>query len=105
MAFWQHLREDIICVFDRDPAARNVFEILTSYPGIHAVLFHRFNHALWNVGLKWLARFLSALARLLTGIEIHPGAKIGRGFSSITAWVWSSVKRRKLAMTARSIRA
>jgi len=45
MAFWQHLREDITCVFDRDPAARNVFEILTAYPGIHAVLFHRCNHA------------------------------------------------------------
>jgi serine O-acetyltransferase len=80
MAFWQRLREDITCVFDRDPAARNVFEILTSYPGIHAVLLHRFNHALWNRGLKWLARFLSALARWLTGIEIHPGAKIGRRF-------------------------
>ena len=80
MAFWRHLREDITCVFDRDPAACNVLEILTCYPGIHAVLFHRLNHALWNLRLKWLARFLSALARLLTGIEIHPGAKIGRRF-------------------------
>jgi len=80
MAFWQRLREDITCVFDRDPAARNVFEILTSYPGIHAVLFHRLNHALWNLGLKWPARFFSAFARWLTGIEIHPGAKIGRRF-------------------------
>ncbi len=80
MAFWQHLREDITCVFDRDPAARHVFEILTCYPGIHAVLLHRFNHALWNLGMKWLARLLSTFARLLTGIEIHPGAKIGRRF-------------------------
>ena len=80
MMFWQRLREDIYSVFDRDPAARNVFEVLTAYPGIHAVVLHRFNHALWNRGLKWLARFLSAIARWLTGIEIHPGAKIGRRF-------------------------
>ena len=80
MAFWQRLREDITCVFDRDPAARNIFEILTSYPGVHAVLFHRANHALWNLGLRWLARFFSAIARWLTGVEIHPGAKIGRRF-------------------------
>lgn len=80
MRFWQYLREDVTCVFDRDPAARNVFEILTCYPGIHAVLLHRLNHALWNRGLKWLARFLSATVRVLTGIEIHPGAKIGRRF-------------------------
>lgn len=77
---WQRLREDIYCIFDRDPAARNVFEVLTCYPGIHAVLFHRFNHALWNMGLKWLARFFSTLARWLTGIEIHPGANVGRRF-------------------------
>jgi serine O-acetyltransferase len=80
MAFWQRLREDIYSVFDRDPAARNVFEVLTAYPGMHAVLFHRLNHSLWNRGLKWLARFLSSTARFLTGIEIHPGAKIGRRF-------------------------
>ncbi|CDI00789.1 MAG: serine O-acetyltransferase [Candidatus Competibacter denitrificans] len=80
MRFWQRLREDITCVFDRDPAARTVFEILTAYPGIHAVLLHRVHHALWNLGWKWLARFLSAIARWLTGIEIHPGAKIGRRF-------------------------
>ena len=80
MAFWQRLREDITCVFDRDPAARGAIEILTAYPGIHAVLLHRINHALWNLGLKWLARFLSTITRWLTGIEIHPGAKIGRRF-------------------------
>jgi serine O-acetyltransferase len=80
MTVWQRLREDITCVFDRDPAARSVFEILTAYPGIHAVLLHRLNHALWKLGLKWLARFLSSTARFLTGVEIHPGAKIGRRF-------------------------
>ena len=77
---WKRLRDDIYCVFDRDPAARNVFEVLTTYPGIHAILFHRLSHKLWNLGLKWLARFLSAVARWLTGIEIHPGARIGRRF-------------------------
>ena len=77
---WQRLREDINCVFGRDPAARNAFEVLTTYPGLHALLFHRMNHALWNMGLKWLARFLSTIARWLTGIEIHPGARIGRRF-------------------------
>ncbi len=80
MRFWQRLREDVYSVFDRDPAARNVFEVLTAYPGIHAVLLHRLSHLLWNWKLKWLARFLSAVTRWLTGIEIHPGAKIGRRF-------------------------
>ena len=73
-------REDIQSVFERDPAARNTFEILTTYPGLHALLFHRLSHGLWNIGLKWLARVLSNLTRLLTGIEIHPGAQIGRRF-------------------------
>jgi serine O-acetyltransferase len=77
---FDRLREDIGCVFERDPAARNGFEVLTIYPGLHAVLMHRGSHALWKAGLKWLARFLSNLARLLTGIEIHPGAQIGRRF-------------------------
>lgn len=75
-----HIKEDIRCVFDRDPAARNSFEVLTTYPGLHALLFHRFAHAVWNTGLRWLARVISALSRWLTGIEIHPGAKIGRRF-------------------------
>ena len=73
-------REDVQSVFERDPAARNTFEILTTYPGVHALLFHRVSHGLWNLGLKWLARLLSNLARLVTGIEIHPGAQIGRRF-------------------------
>ncbi len=74
------LKEDILCVFERDPAARNIFEVLTAYPGLHALIFHRFSHSLWGMGLKWLARMTSHLGRWLTGIEIHPGAKIGRRF-------------------------
>lgn len=77
---FQRIREDINCVFERDPAARNVFEVLTTYPGLHAVLAHRVSHGLWNLGLKWLARLNSTLSRWLTGIEIHPGARIGRRF-------------------------
>lgn len=77
---FQRLREDIACVFERDPAARNAFEILTTYPGLHAVLAHRLAHWLWQRELKWPARLLSNLARLFTGIEIHPGACLGRRF-------------------------
>jgi serine O-acetyltransferase len=76
----QRIREDIGCVFGRDPAARNAFEVLTTYPGLHAVLMHRLCHRLWLAGFKWLARLLSNVARLFTGIEIHPGATIGRRF-------------------------
>lgn len=74
------IREDVRCIFERDPAARSTFEILTAYPGLHAVLVHRLSHRLWNRGWKWLARMLSNLARWFTGIEIHPGASIGRRF-------------------------
>ncbi|MBX2823416.1 MAG: serine O-acetyltransferase [Gammaproteobacteria bacterium] len=77
---WQLIKEDVNCIFDRDPASRNVFEILTSYPGVHAILFHRLNHWLWGKGFKWFARFLSYFARWITSIEIHPGATIGRRF-------------------------
>lgn len=77
-SLWHHLREDVACVFERDPAARNWLEVVTTYPGIHAVWFHRLSHRLWNRGFFWLARFLSHLVRWLTGIEIHPGAKLGR---------------------------
>ncbi|HRH82057.1 MAG TPA: serine O-acetyltransferase [Thiobacillaceae bacterium] len=77
---FERLREDISVVFERDPAARTFFEVLTTYPGLHAVLWHRFSHWLWGLGLKWLARLSSHLARWLTGIEIHPGATIGRRF-------------------------
>jgi serine O-acetyltransferase len=72
------IREDIRTVFEKDPAARSVFEILTSYPGVHAVWLHRIAHALWCRKWHWLARFLSHISRWLTGIEIHPGAYLGR---------------------------
>lgn len=74
------LKEDIRCVFDRDPAARSTFEVLTTYAGLHAILFHRLSHKLWRARVYWLARFISHLGRWLTGIEIHPGAQIGRRF-------------------------
>jgi len=72
--------EDIQSVFDRDPAARNTFEVITCYSGVQAMLFYRLTHRLWLLKLKWLARFISMLARWITGIEIHPGAVIGRRF-------------------------
>ena len=72
------LREDIASIIERDPAARNGWEVLTCYPGLHAVVFHRIAHSCWRHGFKWLGRFISQLARWLTGIEIHPGATIGR---------------------------
>jgi serine O-acetyltransferase len=72
------IREDVASVFDRDPAAKSVLEVLLCYSGLHAVWFHRFNHWLWDHHLRLLARWLSQAARLLTGIEIHPGAQIGR---------------------------
>lgn len=74
------IKEDIQCVFARDPAAQSVFEVITTYPGFHAVLIHRFSHWLWQHGLHWPARYTSFLGRWLTGIEIHPGATIGRRF-------------------------
>lgn len=74
----QALREDIACVFERDPAARSTWEVLTCYPGLHALQVHRLSHWLWTARLRWLARFLSHLGRWFTGIEIHPGATIGR---------------------------
>jgi serine O-acetyltransferase len=72
------LREDIDCILARDPAARSRWEVLTCYPGLHALTLHRLAHFCWNGGLRWLARFVSHLSRWLTGIEIHPGAKVGR---------------------------
>jgi serine O-acetyltransferase len=74
------LREDIRSVFERDPAARTSWEVLTCYPGLHAVVLHRAAHWLWNREFRWLGRFVSHLARFLTGIEIHPGVTIGRRF-------------------------
>ncbi|CAB9539592.1 Serine acetyltransferase (EC 2.3.1.30) [uncultured Gammaproteobacteria bacterium] len=72
--------EDIQSVFERDPSARNTFEIITTYSGVQAMLFYRLSHRLWGWNLKWLSRFVSMLARWLTGVEIHPAAKIGRRF-------------------------
>ncbi|UCD69994.1 MAG: serine O-acetyltransferase [Betaproteobacteria bacterium] len=77
---FEQLREDIRVIFERDPAARSTWEIVTCYPGFHALLFHRVSHRLWRSGLNWLARWLSHFARWFTGIEIHPGATIGRRF-------------------------
>lgn len=72
------LREDIASIIQRDPAARNGWEVLTCYPGLHAIVMHEWAKWCWTHGLKWLGRFISYLARILTGIEIHPGASIGR---------------------------
>jgi len=77
---FERLKEEIAVVFDRDPAARNTWEVITCYPGFHAMLFHRLAHGLWHARLRWLARLTSHLSRWLTGIEIHPGATIGRRF-------------------------
>lgn len=76
---FSRLRYDIQCILERDPAARSRWEVLTCYPGLHAVLLHRPAHWCWVHGWKWLGRFISHNARFLTGIEIHPGAKIGEG--------------------------
>ena len=73
------LREDVRVVFDRDPAARTTWEVLTCYPGLHALVWHRtIVHRLWRAGMRWLARWLAHWGRFATGIEIHPGARIGR---------------------------
>jgi serine O-acetyltransferase len=72
---WQRFKEDIKCVFDRDPAARTTFEVVTTYPGLHAIQWHRLSHYLWKHEIKWFARFLSMFSRWLTD-----------GFLSIMAW-------------------
>ena len=75
---FKKLREDIDCIWQRDPAARSRLEIVTCYPGLHAIIVHRMANRFWRSGWLWLGRFISHLGRLLTGIEIHPGATIGR---------------------------
>ncbi|MEO5770971.1 MAG: serine O-acetyltransferase [Burkholderiaceae bacterium] len=75
---FSRLREDIACIRERDPAARSDWEVLTCYPGLHALALHRWAHRCWHAELRWLGRFISHLARFFTGIEIHPGATIGR---------------------------
>ena len=77
---WATLREDLACVFERDPAARSTLEVLTTYPGVHALFGHRLAHRLWLCGWRFLARFLSFIGRTLTNVDIHPGATIGRRF-------------------------
>jgi serine O-acetyltransferase len=73
------LRSDVQCILDRDPAARSTWEVITCYPGLHALVLHRAAHWFWTHGLRWFGRFTSHFSRWLTGIEIHPGAVIGRG--------------------------
>jgi len=80
LTLWAKLREDVQTVFERDPAARSVWEIVLAYPGFHALWIYRTAHWLWSRGLWTAGRFVSHLGRFLTGIEIHPGAKIGRRF-------------------------
>ena len=74
---FEKLRSDIDCILDRDPAARSRWEVLTCYPGLHAIYIHKLARWFWLRGLRWLGRFISHFGRWLTGIEIHPGAKIG----------------------------
>lgn len=80
MGFINSIKLDIAAVSERDPAARNLLEILINYPGFHAIFWHRISSILWKIGLKLVARLISNILRTLTGIEIHPGAKIGNGF-------------------------
>jgi len=75
---FKQLRDDIACILERDPAARTRWEVLTCYPGLHALYFHKLARWFWLHGLRWLGRFISQFGRWLTGIEIHPGAKVGR---------------------------
>src|SRR2546422_9074538 len=78
-AMFDRLRDDVRVVLERDPAARSTLEVLLCYPGVHAQALHRFAHRLWNGGWPTTARFVSHVSRFLTGIEIHPAARLGRG--------------------------
>ncbi|MFQ6672916.1 MAG: serine O-acetyltransferase, partial [Candidatus Tectimicrobiota bacterium] len=80
MGWWATIKRDIEVVFERDPAARSVIEVIVCYPGFHALLLHRLAHGLWKGRLYFLGRLVSHVTRFLTGIEIHPGAQIGPGF-------------------------
>lgn len=80
MHWFTQLKRDYQAVFERDPAVRNGLEVILCYPGFHAIVLHRLSHALWRRGLRLLARLLSHISRWLTGVEIHPGARIGSGF-------------------------
>lgn len=80
MKVFEEIKSDFNAVFERDPAARSALEVVFAYPGFHAIFFHRIAHWFWNNNMKLLGRVLSHISRFLTGVEIHPGAKIGRGF-------------------------
>lgn len=77
---FNYIKSDIKAIFDRDPAANNIVEVVLTYSGFHAITIHRFSHFLYKLGLRTIPRIISQIARFLTGIEIHPGAKIGKGF-------------------------
>ncbi len=77
---FKKIKAEINYIFERDPAAQSVFEVITCYPGFHSIIIHRLSHSIWNYNFKWLARFIAHLSRGLTGIEIHPAAKIGKRF-------------------------
>jgi serine O-acetyltransferase len=79
-SLWATVKEDLDCVFQRDPAARSTLEVLSTYPGVHAILLHRLSHRLWRGGWRFPARFLSFIGRTLTNVDIHPGATIGHRF-------------------------
>ena len=79
-SLFAELKSDIAAIFDRDPAASNLLEVLLTYSGLHAMIFHRFAHPLYKLGLRTLPRLISQIGRFLTGIEIHPGAQIGNSF-------------------------
>jgi serine O-acetyltransferase len=79
-SLWKLWRDDVACVKARDPAARNVLEVVLTYPGVHAIIWHRLANRLWRSGFKFPARFISWFARLATNVDIHPGATIGRSF-------------------------
>ena len=101
---FQRLRADIDCILERDPAARSRFEVLTCYPGLHALILHRRAHWCWTHGLKWLGRFISHVSRFLTGIEIHPGAVIGKRCFSTTPWApwWAKQPKSTAAPSTRA---
>ena len=77
---WHHIKDDIKTVYDKDPAAKNIFEVIFCYPGLHALLMHRFSHKLYKWKVPFIPRYISFIMRILTGIEIHPGAQIGDRF-------------------------
>ncbi len=79
-ALWSSIREDILCVKGRDPAARHLLEVVLTYPGLHAIIWYRLAHVLWRMKIRFIARFISWFARFLTNVDIHPGATIGQRF-------------------------